>query len=176
MGIAHVLRFTYILFLIPFTGLAQHVITGKVLNDNGDELSFCTIGVEGKNFGTVSDINGFFSISLIDSLKNDSLTFSYVGYETHQVAISSLLKQEKNTIILKENISLFDEIIVEAKRTKQIVFGYKKDPEIYLWIGGKGEGAEIASYISLNNRNDLKLSLQGVPCNNKNVANPLGTT
>lgn len=143
---------TLFIHLSPILLYAQSEnLKGQVLSQDGP-LSFCTIGIKGKNLGTVSDLNGHFSIPVTDLVRNDSLTFSYVGFESTTISIRSLIGQEKIEILLKENLQQLNEVVINAKRTKQIEFGYKKETEVFLWIKGLGEGAEIASFIPLRKR------------------------
>jgi len=70
-------------------GLAQQQISGKVIDDDSREpLAFVSIVAEAGNYGTSTDIDGYFSFSIRSSI--DSLTFSYVGYETRKVSVSEL--------------------------------------------------------------------------------------
>jgi len=140
----------YLAFLItPFLSISQK-IEGTVFSyDNKQPLSFCTIGIEGKDIGTVSDINGYFQLQIGDTLIGDSLTFSYVGFNDLKVALTTLISKKNNNVFLKEKIKVLDEVLVLAKRGKQVDFGYKKNTETFLWLKGTGEGAEIATRLPL---------------------------
>lgn len=58
--------------------------------------------------GTVSDFDGNFAISITP---NSTLTFSYVGYETQSVKITT---ETTLKIILQEDLSSLDEITIVA--------------------------------------------------------------
>jgi len=56
---------------------AEIVITGKVVDENGQGLPGTTVSIKGKTTGVAADMNGNFSISVDES---DTLVFSFVGY------------------------------------------------------------------------------------------------
>jgi hypothetical protein len=56
----------------------QSKITGIVKAQNGEPLPGATVQVKGTTNGTVTDIDGHFSISAAGTV---TLTISYVGYE-----------------------------------------------------------------------------------------------
>jgi TonB-dependent starch-binding outer membrane protein SusC len=60
-------------------------VTGKVVSSNGEALMGVSVFVKGSRSGTTTDVNGAFSITVPD---NATLVFSYVGYETQEVAVA----------------------------------------------------------------------------------------
>ena len=56
-------------------------ITGEVVDVNGEPLIGVSIQVKGTTTGTVTDVNGKFTLPPL-SVKNPTLLFSYIGYET----------------------------------------------------------------------------------------------
>lgn len=83
------LFFFTLLLLFGFSGMAQQKIEGKVLDAKSQQpLAFVSIVAESGKFGSSTDIDGRFSISV--SPEVDSLTFSYVGYQRKRVAVSTL--------------------------------------------------------------------------------------
>lgn len=61
------------------------VVTGKVLDDKGSPAPGVTVKVKGTNAGTVTDLNGNYSINVPD---NGTLVFSYIGFETQEVTVA----------------------------------------------------------------------------------------
>jgi len=141
-----ILLFFYFVSNVVFS---QLLVSGSVVSSNGGPLPFCSIGIEGQDIGTVSNFNGHFQLQIPESIAKDSITFSYVGYKESRIAISLLLEGEDNVIVLEENVAVLDEVLVQGKKGKQVAFGYKKDTEIFHWMGGQGQGAEVATYIPL---------------------------
>jgi hypothetical protein len=87
---------TYLLLLIctPITAQKQTVISGKVTDLTTNEgISFANLFFKGTSIGTVTDIDGYYSIST-DAPK-DSLYIIMFGYETKTKAI---IKQKNQTI------------------------------------------------------------------------------
>lgn len=74
-----------ILFLIVLTtSLQAQTIKGKVTNqDTKQSLAFVTVVEEGTQNGTYSDIDGYFTIKLIN--ENAAIIFSYLGFETRKL-------------------------------------------------------------------------------------------
>ena len=105
------------LFLIFTLGSlsAQTKISGKVI-DSKDRtaLPFVHVSVESadKKNGTVSDIDGNFSIVISDSSKN--LQFTYVGYETLSIPLKSLKPYDKNIVELSQSSISTETVIVIA--------------------------------------------------------------
>ena len=64
------------------------VISGKVLDTNGEPLPGVNIVIKGSTTGVISDMDGNFTIELDDA--NATLVFSYVGYHTEEVHPSSI--------------------------------------------------------------------------------------
>lgn len=58
------------------------VVTGRVVDENGEPLPFANIAIEGSSLGAVSDTEGRFRVSVPRKLATDSLTlrFTYVGF------------------------------------------------------------------------------------------------
>lgn len=97
------------LFIVLMTGsvCAQQSITGVVKDVAGSPVIGANIVEEGSTNGTISDINGHFSLNV--SNPNVTLTISYIGYQ----ALKYPLKGQKNIIIvLKEDLQNLDEVVV----------------------------------------------------------------
>lgn len=61
--------------------ITNFVIIGTLLDkETGIPISSATVGVRGTSIGSITNQNGDFKLSLPDSLKNDSITFSHIGY------------------------------------------------------------------------------------------------
>jgi len=60
-------------------------ISGKVTGQNGDPLSGVSVTVKGTSIGTATDTQGNYTLSAPDA--STTLVFSYVGYESQEVAI-----------------------------------------------------------------------------------------
>jgi hypothetical protein len=102
-----------ILFLTTLPAYSQIEITGVVLNSqNGETLPSATILLEGTYRGTITNLEGQFSLS-VEELPA-TLTFRYIGFNSTSVEIS-----EQTSFPLQVSLSPFveelDEIVVTER-------------------------------------------------------------
>jgi len=91
--------------------LQERTITGRVTGDEDQEgLPGVNVLVKGTNKGTVTDIDGNYSIQVTD--ENDVLVFSYVGYIPEEIQIGN-----RSTV----NISMMPDI---QSLSEVVVIGY----------------------------------------------------
>jgi hypothetical protein len=93
----------------------SNVVSGKIVSaDDGDPLIGASVIVKGTNLGTVSDIDGNYSIVLPQNSRK--LTFSYVGYvsQTQTAEPGSTLN-----IRLKEDQASLQEVVVVGYGTSK---------------------------------------------------------
>lgn len=81
-------------------------ITGVVLDENGDQVIGANVTVKGTKIGTITDINGKFSIS---AKNTDKLVISYIGYVSQEVAVNS---RTNLSIIMSVGAKSIDEVVV----------------------------------------------------------------
>ena len=103
--------------LIVITGkndvVVNKVVTGKIVDEKGVPLPGVSIKVKGTGTGTVSDINGAFSINAPD---NAVLVISFIGYETQEIAVAG--KSSINVTLAASSKSL-NEVVVTALGIKK---------------------------------------------------------
>ena len=78
-----------LLFIILFSNIiyAQSIlVTGKVVDKQGQPLPGVTIQIEGTSSGTSTTFEGNYALKAND--KNDVLKFSYIGFESQNITIS----------------------------------------------------------------------------------------
>ena len=83
--IFNALKSAMLLLLITAFTQANAQVTGTITDDDGFPLIGATVSVKGTDTGTVTDINGNFSI---DAPEGSTLVVSYVGYDDKEVAVS----------------------------------------------------------------------------------------
>jgi len=88
-------------------------ITG-VIRDASDVIIGANVFVKGTTIGSVTDINGQFTISNVPN--NAVLVISYIGYISQEVTVGS---QSAYNITLIEDLQLLDEVIVIGYGTQQ---------------------------------------------------------
>ena len=98
---------------ISITSYGQNKFRGRVISENQTGLAGATItSAENPENGVVADIDGNFEITLANTHK---VRVSYVGFQQKIIE----LKQSFNTIILSEENSTLDEVVVSASRELQ---------------------------------------------------------
>ena len=82
-------------------------VSGYVKNSQGEALIGATIKVKGEPMGTVTDINGFYTLK--DVAKNAVLEFSYVGFQSQEVPIEG---RSRIDVVLMDNLQLQEVVVV----------------------------------------------------------------
>lgn len=103
------LSLTLVLLLgtLCFT-FAQRIVTGNVSDEKGEGLIGANVLVRGTSFGTVTDLDGNFNLSVPDD--GTSLMISYTGYQT---MITDIADKSLVNIVLLEG-QLLGEVVVTA--------------------------------------------------------------
>lgn len=82
-------------------------ITGIVTDKNSEPLPGVNVTIKGTKNGTISDINGNFSINLPN--RDAVLVFSFVGFTSQEMAVGN---RNVINIELTEDIQIMDEVVV----------------------------------------------------------------
>jgi len=98
-----------------FSSLQSQNISGKVSDANLIPIAGVNVTVENSNNGAVTDFDGNFSLSNIDS--DSKLVFSYLGYQTVVVEVGM---QKQLSVILNEDLSELDEVVVIGYGTQKL--------------------------------------------------------
>lgn len=105
-------------------GIVQTVLyTGKILdNTTSEPLIGATVKVKDTSIGTITDVNGNFSIRVPDNISPVILEISFIGYTKKEI---TLQKRIDNIIRLEENMRVLDEVQIVAygKQSKISVTG-----------------------------------------------------
>lgn len=99
--------FAFIL-LSSVLSMAQ-TINGTVNSEKGDKLPGVSVVIKGTTKGTTTDKDGAYAIEV---RKNQTLIFSFVGYELQEVIIS---EQKNVDVSLKEATETLEEVVVTAE-------------------------------------------------------------
>lgn len=176
-----------------FAMAQQTVLSGKVTDSSsGEALPGVTVVVKGTTNGTISDLDGNFTIH---TAKGDVIQFSFVGYTTQEVTAEG---QTNLQIKLAPSTEQLGEVVVigygqvkKSDATGSVVAVNSKDfakgnitsPQdllvgksagvvITTAGGAPGSGAtiRIRGGSSLNASNDPLIIIDGVPIDNANVS------
>ena len=111
-------------FCIWAVGLCAQIHGVVIDSDTGDPIPYLNVYYDGKGVGTITDIDGKYSIDYHPGWTK--LTFSMVGYATQVITVSS--KTTELNISMKSDLVL-DEVIVKPKREK---YSRKNNPAVEL--------------------------------------------
>jgi TonB-dependent starch-binding outer membrane protein SusC len=168
-------------------------VTGKVKDKaDGSSLVGVTIQEKGTTNGTITDINGSFSLTVGNTA---SLIFSYVGYKTQEIPVNN--QTSINVAMAVESQALQEVVVIgygtvkKSDATGSIVAVSSKDfnkgaltsPQDLL-VGktagvvittsggapGSGSTIRVRGGSSLNASNDPLIIIDGVPIDNSNVS------
>ncbi|PIF69943.1 TonB-dependent receptor domain-containing protein [Flavobacterium sp. 2] len=111
----------YLLIMLLFSGIsfAQNTITGSVTDGNKQSIPGANVVVAGENSGASTDFDGSFKLTTKAKLPF-SIKVSAVGFETKIISVTSA--NQKVNVILKDEETKLDEIVVSASRTPERVF------------------------------------------------------
>lgn len=105
---------TISLLLLGFLSFSQKKIF-YVANQKGEMIEDAFVYSFDNSFSTISDIKGSFIIP--DSLKSDTLFIQHPNYHTRKIFD---IDNITNSIVLKEKLINFEEVIISANKTKQL--------------------------------------------------------
>ena len=101
------------LFLCFGMALAQNTVSGTVVSaEDGEPIIGASIRLVGTNFGSVTDINGKFTLTPREG--HNKIEVSYIGYESQTVTLKPNMRIE-----LKTDQKSLDEVIVVAFGTQK---------------------------------------------------------
>lgn len=91
-------------------------VRGVVTDTDNIPIIGATVMIKGTNNGTVTDMDGKFSLSV--EIPEGTLSVSYIGYETEEVQVSTT---EEIRITLKDDNLILDEVVVVGYGTQKKV-------------------------------------------------------
>ncbi len=94
--------------------ISQNQIKGVITDAAGEPLIGASVLIKGTQRGTVTDYDGKYELAV--QSENDFLEISYTGYENLEIAIGNRIIID---IILKESISLLEEVVVVGYGTQK---------------------------------------------------------
>lgn len=98
----------FVISLFVVFGYGQKLVKGKVTNENGETLQGVTITLKGSQTITQTAADGTFSIDVAEK-ENGFLVFSYVNYNTKEVAIKV---EADMKVVLSPSDKQMEEVVV----------------------------------------------------------------
>ena len=91
--------------LLPLLLYAQRTVTGVVVDDGGEPLIGAAVRVQGTNDGTITDMDGRFSLPNVAD--GATVEVSYMGYLPQQLKAASDMR-----VVLQEDVQRLEDVIV----------------------------------------------------------------
>ncbi|MFS8616105.1 MAG: TonB-dependent receptor [Solitalea sp.] len=97
---------------------AQQAVTvsGTVSSSDGQGLPGVSILLKGTQAGTMTEIDGSYSLNLPAEAPGDTLIFSLIGYRTLEIAVSG---RSRIDVTLQEDLEQLEEVVVVGYGTQQ---------------------------------------------------------
>lgn len=114
------MRVYLLIMLLFFSGIsfAQNTITGSVTDGNKQSIPGANVVVVGENTGASTDFDGSFKLTTNTKLPF-SVKVSAIGFESKTINVTTA--NQKLNVILKDEETKLDEIVVSASRTPERV-------------------------------------------------------
>lgn len=90
-----------------------HTVTGRIVDNNGEAIIGANVVVKGTTNGTVTDIDGNFSI---EADPKSVLNISYIGYLSKEIVVGN---QKTINVVLLEDTKTLDEVVVIGYGTQK---------------------------------------------------------
>lgn len=97
-----------VMMISAMSAIAQIKVTGTVTDSKGEPIIGASVVVKDTNLGTITDVNGDFSLN---ANSNSTLVISYIGYKKQEIAVAG---KAKINAVLQEDSELLDEVVVMA--------------------------------------------------------------
>ncbi|MDF9795619.1 TonB-linked SusC/RagA family outer membrane protein [Catalinimonas alkaloidigena] len=108
--------YSALLCLLPAFAYSQsQTVSGKVLDEQDNPLPGVNVLIKGSGQGTITNVEGNFNLQ---ANGDDVLIFSFVGYETKEVAVNN---QSEINVQLSEDAAQLDEVVVVGYGTQKKV-------------------------------------------------------
>lgn len=133
-----------LLCISQIEGFCQAECRGVLLDSlTKQPIEFANIGLVGKGLGTVSDENGAYRLSIPDSLQEEPVRISIIGYKAVVFKAKELDKHP--VVMLAQNFTPLKEVAVSAKKARIKIQG--NDTRTHRFQAGFNKnnlGAELA--------------------------------
>ena len=182
----HFLLFAVLVVLGTVTAVAQATLKGKIVDaENNEPLIGATVSVKGSTEGSVTDIDGLFSLKITTS--GTTVEFKYLGYKTKTMKITKKGVIDLGTITMESDAHVLKDVVVTssiavARKTPVAVSSVSMDfideklgaqelpeilkttPGVHANVGGGGYGDSEIYMRGFSNEN-IAVMVNGVPMN-----------
>jgi hypothetical protein len=146
--------FTLSLFLFFYATVNSQTHIKCAVLDSATKapVEFANVGIVSKAFGTVTNENGEFELNVPDSLKNQKLRISILGYKTKDLRVTDLAG--KQSILLAQSAFNLNEVTVKPKKDPKykILGNETKSTSITCGFTSNKLGCEIAVKLNIKHK------------------------
>jgi hypothetical protein len=128
--------------LPPTYKLTSNSVRGKVVDSNGEPLPGANVIVQGTTIGTVTDLEGNYSITIPNN--SSQLTYSFIGFNSKTLPIT-------NTVM---NIALEES---EMELQEVVVVGYGSNKNVSEALQGRVSGVDVDKSIKIRGTSSLSI-------------------
>lgn len=105
-GVEYEIRGSHIILKGKAEQVGQRRVSGKVLDSNGQPLPGVTIVIKGSSQGTITDVDGAYSLSNVND--DAILMFSFVGLRTQEISANG---QSTMNVVMNEDTVGLEEVV-----------------------------------------------------------------
>ena len=114
--LSHLFGLLVLLLLVPGQSFAQNLrVTGKVLDEHGEGLIGAGVVVQGTSNGTVTDLDGNFSLPSVP--RGAVLEISCIGYTTQEVPVTG---PDMTVTMVPDALALEDAVVIAYGQQKKV--------------------------------------------------------
>lgn len=135
----------------------QNVVTGTIINESGEPLPGVTVLIKGTTNGTVTDVNGKYTLPNVPD--GAVIQFSFVGMETQEIAAGG---RSTIDVTLAESSIGVDEVVVTA-------LGISREKKSLGYSVAEVSGESLQKVAQENVLNSLSGKVAGVAINSTGV-------
>lgn len=106
-------------FALSVGAFAQTQISGVIKDDKGEPLAGVNIIIKGRVIGTITDLNGNFSLS-VNEPPPMTMVVSFIGFRTQEISITNPVTTGLD-ISMEEQTLLGQEVVVSASRVEESI-------------------------------------------------------
>lgn len=128
-----IISIVFLLFCFSSLSAQSIELLGQLLDQNsGEPVPYASIRLSHTGYGTISNAEGEFSLSLSSVQPTDFLEISCIGYADLRLPISDFVDGEKKKILLQDQPFTLDEVFIypvelDARQLVYLAFKHIKD-------------------------------------------------
>lgn len=154
------LHLLYILLFVSILTQAQVKISGIIKDEQNEPLPYVNVYFKGTTIGTTTDDAGKFTIT--SPKRRGRIEISFVGYQSQSIKFGP--KTKYLTIILKEEASQLDEVVIVTRPKKRLK---KKENPAYrilkeVWKRKKKNGLKLVDFYEYRRHETTEIGLNNL--------------